>query len=127
MPKLQKRGIFWEDNAVPGGTMRENFYAKEGQWQLPDDHPSAQFRWNAKMKEEDPLEGLRWPPMAELVKVKASDDPLEGCRWIALTKKEDPLEGLRWQWPSKAESMKAKVSDDPLEGLRWNPAVTSSK
>ena len=44
VPELQKRGIFWEDYAVPGGTMRENFYEMPGQWQLPDDHPSAQFR-----------------------------------------------------------------------------------
>jgi hypothetical protein len=69
--------------------MRENFYAKPGQWQLPDDHPSAQFRWNAQKGVDDPLEGLRWhSAKVEPVKTIVSDDPLEGYRWksLAITK-----------------------------------------
>lgn len=82
VPELQKRGIFWEDYAVPGGTMRENFYARPGQWQLPNDHPSAHFRWNAAKPEVDALEGLKWlSPKVESIEERVSNDPLEGIRW----------------------------------------------
>lgn len=47
MPELQKRGIYWDDYAVPGGTARENLYCREGEKLLALDHPGAKFRWNA--------------------------------------------------------------------------------
>jgi hypothetical protein len=84
VPELQKQDIFWKDYAVPGGTMRENFYAKQGQWKLPDDHPSAQYRWNAPkpMTPTDPLDGFRWhPPKVEMTPVVDASDPLSGYRW----------------------------------------------
>ncbi len=46
VPELQKRGIYWDNYPVPGGTLRENLYNVPGQSKLPDNHPSAQFRWN---------------------------------------------------------------------------------
>lgn len=48
VPELQRRGIYWEDYTVPGGTFRENMQGKPGQTLLPDDHPGAKVRWNAK-------------------------------------------------------------------------------
>ncbi|KAF8846775.1 hypothetical protein BDZ45DRAFT_734025 [Acephala macrosclerotiorum] len=41
IPELQKRG----------GTFRENIQLKPGQLILPDDHPGAKLRWNAKRPE----------------------------------------------------------------------------
>lgn len=53
VPELQKRGIFWKDYAVPGGTFRENVYGVEGQTFLPKDHPLYETRWtNSHNKEE---------------------------------------------------------------------------
>jgi hypothetical protein len=80
VPELQKRGIYWTDYAVPGGTFRENMQGKPGHPLLPDDHPGAKLRWDKK--KEDPLEGLRWHSRkVEPVKEKVSNDPLEGYRW----------------------------------------------
>jgi FMN-dependent oxidoreductase (nitrilotriacetate monooxygenase family) len=45
VPELQKRGRFWEDYAVPGGTLRENIYSSPGQSHLRDDHPAKRFTW----------------------------------------------------------------------------------
>ena len=45
LPELKSRGLFWDDYAVPGGTMRENFYSSPGQSRLPDNHYGAQFTW----------------------------------------------------------------------------------
>ena len=56
VPELQKRGIYWNDYAVPGGTFRENMQGKPGQCLLPDDHPGAKFRWNVKKAEPAPTE-----------------------------------------------------------------------
>ncbi|PMD55177.1 xenobiotic compound monooxygenase, DszA family [Hyaloscypha bicolor E] len=47
VPELQKRGIYWTDYAVPGGTFRENMQGKPGHPLLPDDHPDGiRERWN---------------------------------------------------------------------------------
>ncbi|KKY22147.1 putative xenobiotic compound [Phaeomoniella chlamydospora] len=53
LPVLRKRGLFWDDYAVPGGTYRENLYAKSGIARPPDDHPAAQYHWKAKRAAED--------------------------------------------------------------------------
>ncbi|KUJ23932.1 Nitrilotriacetate monooxygenase component A/pristinamycin IIA synthase subunit A [Mollisia scopiformis] len=47
LPELRKRGLFWDDYEVPGGTYRENIYRKEGQTGLPSDHPAHGYRWKA--------------------------------------------------------------------------------
>lgn len=47
IPELQRRGIYWEDYPVPGGTARENLHSKPGQKLLPVEHPGAKVRWNA--------------------------------------------------------------------------------
>jgi alkanesulfonate monooxygenase SsuD/methylene tetrahydromethanopterin reductase-like flavin-dependent oxidoreductase (luciferase family) len=50
LPELRKRGLFWEDYAVPGGTMRENYLGKEGENRLATTHPGAQYFWKAGEK-----------------------------------------------------------------------------
>ncbi|KAJ5684012.1 uncharacterized protein N7477_000357 [Penicillium maclennaniae] len=45
LPELQRRGLFWSDYAVKGGTMRENMYGKQGQSRLPDTHHGAKYFW----------------------------------------------------------------------------------
>lgn len=47
LPELRKRGLFWSDYAVPGGTFRENIYGKQGQSKLPPNHPGARYTWKA--------------------------------------------------------------------------------
>ena len=47
IPELRRRGLFWDDYAVPGGTYRENVYAKAGQTGLLPDHPASSYRWRA--------------------------------------------------------------------------------
>jgi FMN-dependent oxidoreductase (nitrilotriacetate monooxygenase family) len=48
LPVLRERGLFWDDYAVPGGTYRENLYAKPGQARPPPDHPAAAYHWKAE-------------------------------------------------------------------------------
>ena len=47
VPELRKRGLFWDDYAVPGGTYRENFYGKKGQKYPPDEHIASKYHWKA--------------------------------------------------------------------------------
>lgn len=46
IPELRRRGIFWDDYTVPGGTYRENLYEKKGQAEPPDTHPASAYAWN---------------------------------------------------------------------------------
>ncbi|KAI0140598.1 luciferase-like domain-containing protein [Pestalotiopsis sp. NC0098] len=48
LPVLQKRGLFWDDYTVDGGTYRENLYGKKGVSRPPPDHPAAQYHWKAE-------------------------------------------------------------------------------
>ncbi|KOS41081.1 hypothetical protein ACN38_g8053 [Penicillium nordicum] len=47
IPELRKRGLFWDDYAVPKGTYRENLYGQPGQSGPHADHPASKYRWNA--------------------------------------------------------------------------------
>jgi hypothetical protein len=47
IPELQRRGIFWNDYAVPGGTYRENLTETKGQTEPRRDHPAAAMIWRA--------------------------------------------------------------------------------
>ncbi|KAI1093831.1 Nitrilotriacetate monooxygenase component A/pristinamycin IIA synthase subunit A [Rostrohypoxylon terebratum] len=47
LPELRRRGLFWDDYAVPGGTYRENFYQKPGQTGPLDEHVVSSYRWKA--------------------------------------------------------------------------------
>ncbi|UNI18439.1 Alkanesulfonate monooxygenase [Purpureocillium takamizusanense] len=49
VPELRKRGLFWDDYAVPGGTYRENFYRKPGQKYPPAEHIAAKYHWPAEV------------------------------------------------------------------------------
>ncbi|RDW68671.1 luciferase-like protein [Coleophoma crateriformis] len=48
VPELQKRGVMWQDYAVPGGTFRENLHSCPGQTFLSPEHPGAKHRWETK-------------------------------------------------------------------------------
>lgn len=48
LPELQRRGLFWNDYAVDGGTYRENLYGQKGVARPPADHPAAQYQWKAE-------------------------------------------------------------------------------
>ncbi|EXJ78315.1 alkanesulfonate monooxygenase [Capronia epimyces CBS 606.96] len=48
LPELRKRGLFWDDYAVKGGTYRENIYGKAGISTPPADHPAAAYHWKAE-------------------------------------------------------------------------------
>lgn len=47
LPELRRRGLFWDDYAVPGGTYRENIYRTPGQSGPRQDHPASKYRWEA--------------------------------------------------------------------------------
>lgn len=47
LPELKRRGLFWDDYAVPAGTYRENFYAARGQTGPLDEHVASKYRWKA--------------------------------------------------------------------------------
>lgn len=47
LPELRRRGLFWDDYAVPGGTYRENFYETKGQAHPLKEHVAASFQWRA--------------------------------------------------------------------------------
>ncbi|KAK4234316.1 dimethyl-sulfide monooxygenase [Achaetomium macrosporum] len=47
LPELRRRGLFWDDYVVPGGTYRENFYGKEGQKYPLDEHVASSYQWRA--------------------------------------------------------------------------------
>lgn len=48
VPELQKRGVYWDEYSVPGGTLRENMLGLKGQRLVEDDHPASQFKWNVR-------------------------------------------------------------------------------
>lgn len=48
LPVLRKRGLFWDDYAVDGGTYRENVYGQKGLARPPPDHPAAAYHWKAE-------------------------------------------------------------------------------
>ena len=53
LPELRRRGLFWDDYAVPKGTYRENIYRKPGQSGPPADHPASKYRWEAVVDQAD--------------------------------------------------------------------------
>jgi hypothetical protein len=53
LPELRRRGLFWEDYAVPGGTYRENLYRMKGQQGPLDEHVASKYRWKAGVERED--------------------------------------------------------------------------
>lgn len=47
LPVLRKRGLFWDDYSVDGGTYRENLFGSNGGAFPPADHPAAKYHWKA--------------------------------------------------------------------------------
>lgn len=46
VPELRRRGLFWQDYAVKGGTIREHLTGA-GNVRLPKDHPGSAYAWRA--------------------------------------------------------------------------------
>lgn len=46
MPELRRRGLVFEDYAVPGGTFRENLLRQPGQKSLRTDHYGYKFKFD---------------------------------------------------------------------------------
>ncbi|KAF2667821.1 putative xenobiotic compound monooxygenase, DszA family [Microthyrium microscopicum] len=53
MPELKKRGLFWDEYAVEGGTYRENVYQTPGESGPRQEHPAASYRWKTGVAAED--------------------------------------------------------------------------
>lgn len=53
LPELRRRGVFWSDYDVSGGTLRENYLGVEGKNRLDDSHPGSRYKW--KDGEDVPL------------------------------------------------------------------------
>lgn len=47
VPELQRRGLFWNKYAHPGGTYRENLMGSDVE------HPAAKYRWQAPQMARD--------------------------------------------------------------------------
>ena len=50
IPELRRRGLFWEDYCVPGGTYRENLNETPGQREPPLEHPAGKMIWRPEAK-----------------------------------------------------------------------------
>ncbi|KAF2005828.1 coenzyme dependent N5,N10-methylene tetrahydromethanopterin reductase [Amniculicola lignicola CBS 123094] len=49
VPELQRRGLMWDDYAVPGGTFRENLLGTKA---LRGDHYGSRFKWGERVDGE---------------------------------------------------------------------------
>jgi len=58
LPELRKRGIFWDDYAVDGGSYRENLYEVKGRSHPPLDHPATAVAWDPPVNEGKGLKGV---------------------------------------------------------------------
>jgi hypothetical protein len=45
IPELRRRRLVWDDYAVPGGTLRENYLGVGGGKRLDGTHPGAKYVW----------------------------------------------------------------------------------
>jgi hypothetical protein len=51
IPEMQRRGLMWNDYAVPGGTYRENLLGTPGHPGVPEGHPAYNFSYD-RLKEK---------------------------------------------------------------------------
>lgn len=58
LPELRRRGLFWEDYTVKGGTYRENLREEKGQKHPVDSHPAAGYAWDPPTKIKEEVDGL---------------------------------------------------------------------
>lgn len=58
VPELQRRGLYHQDYAYVGGTLRENLYGIEGQKHLRDDHYGHKFKFGSGF-EGDTIEAFK--------------------------------------------------------------------
>lgn len=78
IPELQRRGIFWHDYTVPGGTYRENFLDSPGQNEPLPNHPAGQMIWRAVSKSKTvgfKLDGVSEFKGGEKGRVEVEEEP----------------------------------------------------
>lgn len=85
IPELQRRGIFWSDYAVPGGTYRENLTETKGQREPRDDHPAAAMTWREFKSEKVSVNGVHEQKTNVLTNGYRNDDADDD------TEKLDPM------------------------------------
>ncbi|KAH8678283.1 coenzyme dependent N5,N10-methylene tetrahydromethanopterin reductase [Xylariales sp. PMI_506] len=78
VPELQKRGVYWNDYPVPGGTLRENLNSMPGYPHLAPSHPGSRFKWNVLPREEVAAAPVvSEPKPMDLVKTLVQSDQVE--------------------------------------------------
>ncbi|AOA61106.1 Putative nitrilotriacetate monooxygenase [Komagataella phaffii CBS 7435] len=50
LPELNKRGVFWDDYKIPGGTFRESVFGRKF---VDKDHPAYDLRWRSDQTREE--------------------------------------------------------------------------
>ena len=58
LPELRRRGLFWNDYAVPGGTYRENLREERGQRWPVASHPASKLAWDPAPSAEGKINGV---------------------------------------------------------------------
>ena len=83
VPELHKRGLFWEEYTVPGGTYRENLNETPGQTEPLPTHPAGKLIWRPPGSSDPKVQVNGHVESSELI--RDEDDSLPA--WV--------LEGLR--------------------------------
>lgn len=69
VPELQRRGLYWDDYPVPGGTLRENMNNVPGKPFLSKDHPGSKIKLNGTIVNGVKVENVSavsiYPPEAD--------------------------------------------------------------
>jgi hypothetical protein len=55
VPELKKRGLMFDNYAVPGGTFRENLLRQPGQTSLRSDHYGSTFKFEDEPRKEESI------------------------------------------------------------------------
>ncbi|KAF2438208.1 putative xenobiotic compound monooxygenase, DszA family [Karstenula rhodostoma CBS 690.94] len=53
IPELRRRGLFWDEHLVQGGTYRENFYGRPGESGPLGGHVASGYRWRKGVSVEE--------------------------------------------------------------------------
>ncbi|KAL1894349.1 hypothetical protein Sste5346_005848 [Sporothrix stenoceras] len=102
VPELQKRGLYWLDYAVPGGTFRENLL---GTKTLRNDHYGSTFKWGTE-------------------KAQAIDKVEEETETKG-EKEEKPAETKETKTEAKVEAVPVEVeASKPIDSTVAAPAIT---
>jgi hypothetical protein len=74
VPELRRRGLFWDDYCIPGGTYRENAYEKPGQAEPLPGHPAAAMIWRPPKSPGSTTNGVNGIPNGHSINSHCGDD-----------------------------------------------------